>query len=80
MQGDIAIEEEIFGMYKRSHRNRKSGGFTDLILCRFFFEHIRRDWDDEDEGEHAFDAYLRARLRLYYDVISGLVPAPLVAR
>ncbi|CAK8674547.1 unnamed protein product [Clavelina lepadiformis] len=48
--------------------------------ARFFFEHIRRDWDDEDDGDHAFDAYLRARLRLYYDVISGLVPAPLVAR
>nr|CAB3266053.1 SHC SH2 domain-binding protein 1-like protein [Phallusia mammillata] len=47
---------------------------------RFFYEHIRRDWDDEDEGEHAFDAYLRARLQLYYDVVSGFVPAPLITR
>nr|XP_039270476.1 testicular spindle-associated protein SHCBP1L-like [Styela clava]XP_039270477.1 testicular spindle-associated protein SHCBP1L-like [Styela clava] len=47
---------------------------------RFFFEHLRRDWDDEDEGDQAFDAYLRARLQLYYDVVTGCVPAPLVAR
>ncbi|XP_078493630.1 testicular spindle-associated protein SHCBP1L-like isoform X3 [Ciona intestinalis] len=48
--------------------------------ARFYFENLRRDWDDEDEGEHSFDAYLRARLQLYYDVITGLVPAPLVQR
>lgn len=47
---------------------------------RFFYEHLRRDWDDEDEGDQAFDAYLRARLQLYYDVVTGCVPAPLVAR
>lgn len=48
--------------------------------ARFYFEHLRRDWDDEDEGDNLFDAYLRSRLRLYYDVIHGVLPMPLVAR
>uniref|UniRef100_H2YX37 SHC SH2 domain-containing protein n=1 Tax=Ciona savignyi TaxID=51511 RepID=H2YX37_CIOSA len=48
--------------------------------ARFYFENLRRDWDDEDEGEHSFDGYLRSRLQLYYDVVTGLVPAPLVQR
>lgn len=47
---------------------------------RFFYEHIRRDWDEEDDSDNMFDAYLRTRLRLYYDIVNRVLPMPLVAR
>ncbi|CAL8352216.1 unnamed protein product [Merluccius merluccius] len=48
---------------------------------RFFYQHIWRIWDDEDEDDD-FDYFVRCvepRLRLYYDVLEDRVPAGLVA-
>jgi len=47
---------------------------------RFFYKHIRRDWDEEDDSDNKFDAYLKSRLQLHYDIIDGVLPIPLVTR
>ncbi|KAL1007111.1 hypothetical protein UPYG_G00082120 [Umbra pygmaea] len=52
-----------------------------LEHLRFFYKHIWRKWDDEDEDDD-FDYFVRCvepRLRLYYDILEDRVPAGLVA-
>ncbi|XP_036922294.1 SHC SH2 domain-binding protein 1 isoform X2 [Sturnira hondurensis] len=47
---------------------------------RFFFEHIWRSWDEEEEDE--YDYFVRCvepRLRLHYDILEDRVPSGLVA-
>ncbi|KAJ7985898.1 hypothetical protein DPEC_G00345240 [Dallia pectoralis] len=63
----------------------ESGDFDQTALAlehlRFFYEHIWRKWDDEDEDDD-FDYFVRCvepRLRLYYDILEDRVPAGLVA-
>lgn len=53
---------------------------TFLENVRFFFEHIHRDWDDDDEREQDFDSCLRSRLQLHFHINNGCVPSPVVAR
>ncbi|XP_034730874.1 SHC SH2 domain-binding protein 1 [Etheostoma cragini] len=63
----------------------QSGDFDQTALAlehlRFFYEHIWRQWDEEDEDDD-FDYFVRCvepRLRLYYDILENRVPAGLVA-
>ncbi|XP_047218488.1 SHC SH2 domain-binding protein 1 isoform X1 [Girardinichthys multiradiatus] len=52
-----------------------------LEHLRFFYKHIWRQWDEEDEDDD-FDYFVRCvepRLRLYYDILEDRVPAGLVA-
>ncbi|XP_037341630.1 SHC SH2 domain-binding protein 1 [Pungitius pungitius] len=63
----------------------QSGDFdlTALALehLRFFYTHIWRHWDEEDEDDD-FDYFVRCvepRLRLYYDILEDRVPLGLVA-
>ncbi|XP_017275072.1 SHC SH2 domain-binding protein 1 isoform X2 [Kryptolebias marmoratus] len=63
----------------------ESGDFDQTALAlehlRFFYKHIWREWDDEDEDDD-FDYFVRCvepRLRLYYDILEDRVPAGLVA-
>ncbi|KAL6112656.1 shcbp1 [Pungitius sinensis] len=63
----------------------QSGDFdlTALALehLRFFYMHIWRHWDEEDEDDD-FDYFVRCvepRLRLYYDILEDRVPLGLVA-
>uniref|UniRef100_A0A673GL51 Uncharacterized protein n=1 Tax=Sinocyclocheilus rhinocerous TaxID=307959 RepID=A0A673GL51_9TELE len=52
-----------------------------LEHLRFFYKHIWRKWDEEDEDDD-FDYFVRCvepRLRLYYDILEDRVPAGLVA-
>ncbi|CAK6436557.1 unnamed protein product [Pipistrellus nathusii] len=47
---------------------------------RFFYQHIWRSWDEEEEDE--YDYFVRCvepRLRLHYDILEGRVPSGLVA-
>ncbi|MFT7816801.1 SHC SH2 domain-binding protein 1-like [Arapaima gigas] len=62
-----------------------SGDFDQTALAvehlRFFYKHIWRKWDEEDEDDD-FDYFVRCvepRLRLHYDVLEDRVPAGLVA-
>ncbi|XP_073320787.1 SHC SH2 domain-binding protein 1 isoform X2 [Pagrus major] len=62
----------------------ESGDFDQTALAlehlRFFYKHIWRLWDEEDEDDD-FDYFVRCvepRLRLYYDILEGRVPAGLV--
>uniref|UniRef100_A0A8C1EUQ7 SHC SH2-domain binding protein 1 n=1 Tax=Cyprinus carpio carpio TaxID=630221 RepID=A0A8C1EUQ7_CYPCA len=63
----------------------ESGDFDQTALAlehlRFFYKHIWRKWDEEDEDDD-FDYFVRCvepRLRLYYDMLEDRVPAGLVA-
>uniref|UniRef100_A0A8C9ZYK1 SHC SH2-domain binding protein 1 n=1 Tax=Sander lucioperca TaxID=283035 RepID=A0A8C9ZYK1_SANLU len=63
----------------------QSGDFDHTALAlehlRFFYKHIWRQWDEEDEDDD-FDYFVRCvepRLRLYYDILEDRVPAGLVA-
>ncbi|XP_014855717.1 PREDICTED: SHC SH2 domain-binding protein 1 [Poecilia mexicana] len=63
----------------------ESGDFDQTALTlehlRFFYKHIWRQWDEEDENDD-FDYFVRCvepRLRLYYDILEDRVPAGLVA-
>uniref|UniRef100_A0A8C9RTY0 SHC binding and spindle associated 1 n=1 Tax=Scleropages formosus TaxID=113540 RepID=A0A8C9RTY0_SCLFO len=63
----------------------ESGDFDQTALAvehlRFFYKHIWRKWDEEDEDDD-FDYFVRCvepRLRLHYDVLEDRVPAGLVA-
>ncbi|XP_028257152.1 SHC SH2 domain-binding protein 1 isoform X2 [Parambassis ranga] len=62
----------------------ESGDFDQTALAlehlRFFYKHIWRQWDEEDEDDD-FDYFVRCvepRLRLYYDILEDRVPAGLV--
>lgn len=62
----------------------ESGEFDQTALAiehlRFFYKHIWRQWDEEDEDDD-FDYFVRCvepRLRLYYDILEDRVPAGLV--
>ncbi|XP_029464314.1 SHC SH2 domain-binding protein 1 [Rhinatrema bivittatum] len=62
----------------------ESGEFDQTVLAiehiRFFYRHIWRSWDEEDEDE--FDYFVRCvepRLRLHYDILEDRVPSALVA-
>ncbi|XP_015420174.1 PREDICTED: SHC SH2 domain-binding protein 1 [Myotis davidii] len=47
---------------------------------RFFYQHIWRSWDEEEEDE--YDYFVRCvepRLRLHYDILEDRVPSGLVA-
>nr|XP_033796154.1 SHC SH2 domain-binding protein 1 [Geotrypetes seraphini] len=62
----------------------ESGEFDQTVLAiehiRFFYRHIWRRWDEEDEDE--FDYFVRCvepRLRLHYDILEGRVPSGMVA-
>ncbi|NWU29472.1 SHCBP protein, partial [Dyaphorophyia castanea] len=61
----------------------ESGEFDQTALAvehvRFFYQHIWRTWDEEEEDE--FDYFVRCvepRLRLHYDVLEHRVPSGLV--
>lgn len=61
-----------------------SGEFDQTALAvehlRFFYKHIWRQWDEEDEDDD-FDYFVRCvepRLRLYYDILEDRVPTGLV--
>ncbi|XP_042372892.1 SHC SH2 domain-binding protein 1-like, partial [Plectropomus leopardus] len=63
----------------------QSGDFDQTAIAlehlRFFYKHIWRQWDEEDEDDD-FDYFVRCvepRLRLYYDILEDRVPAGLVA-
>ncbi|CAG5850759.1 unnamed protein product [Menidia menidia] len=63
----------------------ESGDFDQTALAlehlRFFYQHIWRTWDEEDEDDD-FDYFVRCvepRLRLHYDILEDRVPAGLVA-
>ncbi|XP_037553565.1 SHC SH2 domain-binding protein 1 [Nematolebias whitei] len=63
----------------------ESGDFDQTALAlehlRFFYKHIWRQWDEEDEDDD-FDYFVRCvepRLRFYYDILEDRVPAGLVA-
>ncbi|XP_036391701.1 SHC SH2 domain-binding protein 1 [Megalops cyprinoides] len=63
----------------------ESGDFDQTALAvehlRFFYKHIWRKWDEEDEDDD-FDYFVRCvepRLRLHYDILEDRVPAGLVA-
>ncbi|XP_037650669.1 SHC SH2 domain-binding protein 1 isoform X1 [Sebastes umbrosus] len=63
----------------------QSGDFDQTALAlehlRFFYTHIWRQWDEEDEDDD-FDYFVRCvepRLRFYYDILEDRVPAGLVA-
>lgn len=63
----------------------ESGDFDETALAiehlRFFYKHIWRQWDEEDEDDD-FDYFVRCvepRLRLHYDILEDRVPAGLVA-
>jgi len=91
---DEEDEEEDDDVDDESSNNPKNSSLEDRLKqetqqriiariidnVRFFYEHIRRDWDEEDDSDNVFDAYLRARLRLHYDIINGALPVPLVTR
>nr|XP_020670215.1 SHC SH2 domain-binding protein 1 [Pogona vitticeps] len=62
----------------------ESGEFDQTALAvehvRFFYKHIWRSWDEEDDDD--FDYFVRCvepRLRLYYDIAEDRVPSTLVA-
>ncbi|XP_062272999.1 SHC SH2 domain-binding protein 1 [Scomber scombrus] len=62
----------------------ESGDFDQTALAiehlRFFYKHIWRQWDEEDEDDD-FDYFVRCvepRLRLYYDMLEDRVPSGLV--
>nr|XP_056718349.1 SHC SH2 domain-binding protein 1 [Euleptes europaea] len=62
----------------------ESGEFDQTALAiehvRFFYEHIWRSWDEEDDDD--FDYFVRCvepRLRLHYDILEDRVPSALVA-
>uniref|UniRef100_A0A8C6SU37 SHC SH2-domain binding protein 1 n=1 Tax=Neogobius melanostomus TaxID=47308 RepID=A0A8C6SU37_9GOBI len=62
----------------------ESGEFDQTALAiehlRFFYKHIWRQWDEEDEDDD-FDYFVRCvepRLRLYYDILEDRVPSGLV--
>ncbi|KAF7244709.1 SHC SH2 domain-binding protein 1 [Varanus komodoensis] len=61
----------------------ESGEFDQTALAvehvRFFYKHIWRNWDEEDDDD--FDYFVRCvepRLRLYYDILEDRVPSALV--
>ncbi|KAM9318938.1 SHC SH2 domain-binding protein 1 isoform 2-T2 [Pholidichthys leucotaenia] len=63
----------------------ESGDFDQTALAiehlRFFYKHIWRQWDEEDEDDD-FDYFVRCvepRLRLHYDILEDRVPAGLVS-
>ncbi|XP_029354269.1 SHC SH2 domain-binding protein 1 isoform X2 [Echeneis naucrates] len=63
----------------------ESGRFDQTAMAlehlRFFYKHIWRQWDEEDEDDD-FDYFVRCvepRLRLYYDILEDRVPTGLVA-
>ncbi|KAM9832269.1 SHC SH2 domain-binding protein 1 [Neosynchiropus ocellatus] len=63
----------------------ESGTFDMTALAiehlRFFYKHIWRPWDEEDEDDD-FDYFVRCvepRLRLYYDILEDRVPTGLVS-
>lgn len=71
--------QELYAIYD------PSGEFDQIALAlehlRFFYKHIWRQWDEEDEDDD-FDYFVRCvepRLRLYYDILEGRVPAGLVS-
>ncbi|XP_078066380.1 SHC SH2 domain-binding protein 1 [Mustelus asterias] len=62
----------------------ESGEFDQTALAiehlRFFFLHIWKNWDEDDEDE--FDYFVKCcepRLKLYYDILEDRVPANLIA-
>ncbi|XP_034536114.1 SHC SH2 domain-binding protein 1 isoform X2 [Notolabrus celidotus] len=71
--------QELYAVYD------SSGDFDQTALAlehlRFFYKHIWRQWDEEDEDDD-FDYFVRCvepRLRLYYDILEDRVPAGLVS-
>lgn len=61
----------------------ESGEFDQTALAvehvRFFYKHIWRSWDEEDDDD--FDYFIRCvepRLRLYYDILEERVPSALI--
>ncbi|XP_061671543.1 SHC SH2 domain-binding protein 1 [Syngnathoides biaculeatus] len=63
----------------------ESGDYDQIALAiehlRFFYKHVWRLWDEEDEDDD-FDYFVRCvepRLRLYYDILEERVPAGLVS-
>ncbi|XP_019713412.1 SHC SH2 domain-binding protein 1 isoform X2 [Hippocampus comes] len=63
----------------------ESGDYDQTALgiehLRFFYKHVWRLWDEEDEDDD-FDYFVRCvepRLRLHYDILEERVPAGLVA-
>ncbi|MGH0116918.1 UNVERIFIED_CONTAM: hypothetical protein FKN15_040907 [Acipenser sinensis] len=73
---------------KRSADGTRFGGQRVFVFAApesaqgwFFYKHIWRSWDEEDEDDD-FDYFVRCvepRLRLYYDILEDRVPSGLVA-
>ncbi|XP_070574844.1 SHC SH2 domain-binding protein 1 homolog B-like [Ptychodera flava] len=70
---------EIFPVYD------ESGDFDKTALAiehlRFFFEHIWRGWDEDDEDDYIYvERHLEPRLKLYYDISDGTLATETVRK
>ncbi|XP_056387861.1 testicular spindle-associated protein SHCBP1L [Hyla sarda] len=50
-----------------------------LDIVRFFFDHLWRDWDDEEKLEN-YAFIIEERIKLYGDIQDGNIPRPILQR
>lgn len=52
-----------------------------IFFCRFFYENIWREWDEDDDGDYSYvDRHLETRLQLYHDIQGGNLPKDLIKK
>ena len=52
-----------------------------IFFCRFFYENIWREWDEDDDGDYSYvGRHLETRLQLYHDIQGGNLPKDLIKK
>ncbi|XP_067905465.1 SHC SH2 domain-binding protein 1 isoform X2 [Heterodontus francisci] len=84
MESFLEAKEHLVPLQELYVVSDETGEFDQTALSiehlRFFFQHIWRNWDEDDEDD--FDYFVRCcepRLKLYYDILEDRVPVDLVA-
>lgn len=81
VQDDISLPEQhevpltcLYPTKKQENQILDFHGTADCLdQLRFFYNHLWRPWDCDDENQDWLFTHLEARLQLYYDMQSGVV-------
>ncbi|PNF25973.1 hypothetical protein B7P43_G06363 [Cryptotermes secundus] len=81
VQDDISLPEQhevpltsLYPTKKQENEILDVHGTADCLdQLRFFYNHLWRPWDCDDENQDWLSTHLEARLQLYYDMQSGIV-------
>ncbi|GAB6019848.1 Shc SH2-domain binding protein, variant 2 [Chamberlinius hualienensis] len=72
---------ELFSVHDESSNGQFDKTAEIVEHVRFFYQNIWRPWDSDDDEDCIFvNHYLEPRMKLYYELVEGVIPSVIVHR